>query len=482
MASQPPVICLEFNELTPWLMDQFIAEGKLPHFERLKAQSIVQTSDAQATGEWLNPWVQWVTIHSGLPAEEHGVFRLSNAYKLETPAIWDLVSDAGHSVWVCGSMNPWHRNDLNGYLLPDAWSQQVRPFPEGEFDSFYTFVQRNVQEYAASKVPLSRADILRFVNYLATHGLKPATALRIVAQLVRERVGNHRWRRASFLDAIQLDVFEWYFRKHQPAFSTFFVNSTAHYQHIYWRNMRPDQFEIQPTAAEQRDYKDAILFGYQEMDRLVGRFMKLAPHATLMLLTGLGQQPFTRMDSTGGKRIFRVHEQSIFTDKLGLSGKFNYEPLMADEFVLRFENPSDAAASAERLRLFRLPSGKEAFTAEANGCELVGQCRCRELAAPEAFVSISGTEIRIPFAEIFYRVDCVKSGFHHPDGIWWIRLPERVHAVTEDKLPLVDIAPTILDLLGIDKPAFMPGASCLPGIREFVPAAGEPAQTLALAH
>lgn len=463
MANSPCVICLEFNELTPWLMERFIAEGKLPNFQRLREQSLVATSDAEAEGEWLNPWVQWVTIHSGLSAEEHGVFHLSKATQLETPAVWDLLSEAGHPVWICGSMNAWSRDRLHGHLLPDAWSQQIPASPAGEFDDFYSFIQRNVQEHAASKVPVTKNDILRFVKYLAGHGLKCRTALGVARQLLRERIGNHRWRRASVLDAIQYDVFEWYFRKHQPQFSTLFLNSTAHYQHKFWRNMDPDAFQIRPTAAEQRDYKDAILYGYQQMDRIVGRVLKLAPQATILLLTGLGQQPFTRMESAGGKRVFRLHDKTVLTHKLAIPGEFSYEPIMADQFFLRFQNADEAVTAAEKLKAFRLPGGKEAFTAEPQGAELIAQCRCRELPAADAVLTDLNDGREIPFAEVFYRVDCVKSGYHHPDGILWLRLPERIHDVFDDKVPLTDVAPTILDLFGVRKPEFMKGSSFLPG-------------------
>src|SRR6218665_3320176 len=178
-----PLICLEFNELTPHLMEEFIAAGKLPNFARLRNQSQTFLSDAQASGEWLNPWVQWVSVHSGLTPEEHGVFRLSNAHKLEQPAIWDLLSDAGHSVWVCGSMNAWYHAPLNGRLLPDPWCQHTPAYPEREFDDYLGFIQKNVQEYGNTQSPTTKKDALRFVSFMVRNGLSFGTGLRILKQL-----------------------------------------------------------------------------------------------------------------------------------------------------------------------------------------------------------------------------------------------------------------------------------------------------------
>jgi hypothetical protein len=60
------VIVLEFNELTPALVDRFIAQGHLPNFARLRAESIVAVTDAEETFPTLEPWIQWVTVHTCL--------------------------------------------------------------------------------------------------------------------------------------------------------------------------------------------------------------------------------------------------------------------------------------------------------------------------------------------------------------------------------------------------------------------------------
>lgn len=459
--ARSPIICLEFNELTPRLMDDFIGRGLLPNFQRLREQSCVFTTDAEAEGEWLNPWVQWVTVHSGLSAQEHGIFRLSNAFQMKTPAVWDLVSQAGQKVCVFGSMNSWYTKPLNGCLVPDPWCQQLEPYPADEFEAFYKYIQHNVQEYANADSRLSRADTLRFLRYLGAHGLRFRTIVRIVRQLVRERFGNHRWRRASLLDALQFDVFAHLYRKHQPQFSTFFLNSTAHYQHKFWRNMDPQAFQIRPTAREQRDYKDAILFGYQEMDRLVGQFLKLAPNATFLFMTAMGQRPYTKMEVNGGKRVFRLRNESALREHLGVEGNWTYEPIMADEFFLRFKSQADATRIAQHLTGFELPSGAAAFSVDPQGLELVVQCRCRELLPEGARIRHAAAGIDVDFHKVFYRVDTLKSAYHDPLGMLWIRHPSRRHYVQEEPVSLTRIAPTILHLLGIERPDFMQGSPCL---------------------
>jgi len=127
---------------------------------------------------------------------------------------------------------------------------------------------------------------------MARHGLSISTVRRVLSQLWRERRADVHWQRAVLLDRMQFDLFCWYFRKRRPEFSTFFLNRTAHFQHLYWRNMEPEHFTIQPEPGEQAIYQDAILFGYERMDELCGELMRLAGRDTT-LIYGDGTEPAT---------------------------------------------------------------------------------------------------------------------------------------------------------------------------------------------
>ena len=113
-------------------------------------------------------------------------------------------------------------------------------------------------------------------------------------QLVTERLNRGvKWRRAALFDQIQYDVFRTYAREHAVRFASFFSNSTAHYQHLYWRNMEPQRFADPPGASDDPSLRDAIRDGYRSMDRLIGKFVADFPGATLIFATALSQEPYT---------------------------------------------------------------------------------------------------------------------------------------------------------------------------------------------
>ena len=86
------VLLLEFNEICPPLLKRWMEQGKLPNFSALHYSSQVFTSIADVSEpDCLEPWIQWYSIHTGLPYDEHRVFCLTDAPKPSIPisgAVW----------------------------------------------------------------------------------------------------------------------------------------------------------------------------------------------------------------------------------------------------------------------------------------------------------------------------------------------------------------------------------------------------------
>src|ERR1700691_6522260 len=93
---EPSVILLEFNELSPRLMDHFMARRKLPNFSRLHREAQVYVTTTEEKPPYLEPWIQWVNVHSGLNYADHKIFRLDEGQKLKVPRVWDILSREGY--------------------------------------------------------------------------------------------------------------------------------------------------------------------------------------------------------------------------------------------------------------------------------------------------------------------------------------------------------------------------------------------------
>lgn len=446
-----PVILLEFNELTPGLVERFISQGHLPNFKRLRDESRTFVTDAGEREPFLEPWIQWVTVHSGLTYRRHGVFHLDEGHKLTVPRIWDTLAEHGHHTWICGSMNARVEDTTMTDVLPDPWCSRTSPNPP-ELAPYFSFVRQQVLEHTNDRIPLSRRDYLEFLTFMASHGLSMRTGKAVLGQLLAERWRDCKWQRVVLLDQFQFDVFFHYYRRFKPVFSTFFLNSTAHYQHAYWDSMEPEAFSAPADSDKTDGHKDTILFGYKQMDRLIGEFLRLVePTTTLILCTALSQQPWTGHKQQGGGVFYRPKDIRKFAQLAGISGEYSVAPVMSEQFHLEFGEAADAMEAERVLNAVAL-DGTTLMWIQRTGARIFAGCKVHAELSQSATLVVAGRNI--PFFDVFYKVPTAKSGMHHPDGMLWFRLADKQHA-KGGRVPLTSVAPTLLSLFGVRPPAHM---------------------------
>jgi hypothetical protein len=282
---------------------------------------------------------------------------------------------------------------------------------------------------------------------------------------------DSRWRRATILDRLQWDLFRARYRRLQPTFATFFANSTAHFQHYHWREMEPGLFTVQPSSAERDAYADAIPFGYRKMDAIVGEALQLAgPDASIVLCTALSQQPLLRYEAQGGKQVFKPRDPAALLRFAGVEDSYRYAPVMAEEFHLRFESDAAAARAEGRLAGLRLDSGEAVVKLRRSGAEVFAGCLITTAPPAEARL-VAQTNGAARFHDLYAALEGLKSGGHHPDGVLWIRTPQRVRRVVRRKVSLTELAPTFLALCGLaPSPVFAAGP--MPEVTEAIGGVG----------
>lgn len=444
------VILVEFNELCPALLSRWMKSGDLPNFKRLHDCSDVYISSAdEVEPDALEPWIQWYSIHTGLPFSAHKVFHLTDGPRAGHPDIWSLLHDGGKSVWNCSSMNARQFSYPGSAYLPDPWCTSETPHPK-ELEVFHRFVGHHVREYSNTNQKLGVKLALEFVLFIIRNGLKLSTIFALLRQYISEVMssGKTRWQRVALQDRFLFDMFSAYFKRLQPTFSTFFANSTAHLQHSHWRHMDPAIFTIKPSAQELTQYKDAILFGYQQMDRLLGDMVKLGgPEARIIFATGLSQQPYLKHEHLRGQNFYRPHSIEELLSKLGIIA-IVVQAVMTHQFLAHFENQNETDKARYILESLTL-DGNVIFGfsgSEPNSLYFGSQIHTVVSSGSE-IVSSAIPEFSWKFFDVFYRIEDLKSGRHHPDGCLWIQSGKhRQHA---DKVSILDILPTVCKLLNV---------------------------------
>ena len=433
------LLILEFNELCPRLLTRFMDEGRLPNFSRLHQTAHVYTTTS--SDAHLEPWVQWVNFHHGIPEARHGVADLDAGHTVSEPAFWDVLAGEGRTALVFGAMNIAPTRSPLVTQIPDAWTTHV-PVPP-ELRPFYDFVRAHVLGHTGESGP--RAPLGAFLRFMASHGLSFGTVARLAGQLVHERIARRdvRWRRASALDYLQWDVFEHLWRSRRPDLAVFFSNSTAFLQHRYWRHMEPEAYRVRPDAEALKTYGGAIRYGYEQMDRMVGKALAMADERTaIAFVTAISQQPNLRYEDIGGKFVYRPRDFRQLLDLAGIAPHATVEPVMTHQAWLTCRDDAEAAASAAALLSLQM-RGEPIMSARQAGNRVFFDCKFISPVPDDSVIEVHGK--RVPFARYFGAVGEIVNGRHHPDGAFWLHAPgqseQRRHP---GKLPLEEAFQIVL--------------------------------------
>ena len=194
------------------------------------------------------------------------------------------------------------------------------------------------------------------------------------------------------------------------------------------------------------------MYGYQQMDRLVGQAMALCDeHTSLVLCSALSQQACAEFDSAGGKLTYRARSFDKLLAALGVTAPCRCEATMAEQFRLQFASEAAALAAAEIIKSPQW-QGQRVFNAKPNGSLLYCGCRIHTHVPEDAQLELPGAK-SLPFFEVLYLIDALKSGKHHPDGALWIKRPGGRHTVHSNKVPIECVFPTLMALVGVAAPA-----------------------------
>lgn len=417
------MLVLEFNELCPPLIERFINEGELPNFKKLRNDSLAMETETDAKGEDLNPWVQWLDLHTGQDWNEHGIKELNKLNDFQGKFTWDILSEKyGLKNWICGSMNAKYSSVFKGRFLPDPWCTDIEPTHDDGMHDYYKFVSQSVHSHSGS----GTVSQFEFAKSILKQGVRVSTLFGLFGQILKEKVfKKDDWKRAMWLDRIQLDIFQFHYRKDKPDFATFFSNAVAHFQHHYWKDFEPEKFSH--TSAEiNLETKDAIRMAYKNTDYLLGKLRGLVGEDTaIVFTTALSQEPYVKNE----RHYYHITNEEHFRKQFGVPETAKYKPVMAEQFHLELEDEESAIALEEKLSKYVMDSNDyfhvgsdHMFLLSREANILLIQCRCTKIVSDEAsYFDETNPDEKFAFKDAFYRMNEVKTGMHNPVGLYWFK-------------------------------------------------------------
>jgi Type I phosphodiesterase / nucleotide pyrophosphatase len=464
---RPPrkVLLAEFNEITWRIVDPLCRQGKLPVIAEFIRQGVRGSPVAPEVPPHLDPWISWTTVYTGRPQEEHGVRFLEQPPEtVHGPRIWEIAADAGKTIGVFGSIMSWPpRTDVSGFWVPGTFSPGPETFP-ADLQPIQELNLTATRQYTPLADQNKEKGIVKRGWQLRKLGLKASTVARVLSFLIRSRLRSHRhWEKVSLQPLINLDFFERLYRANRPDLATFHTNHVAHYQHRYWRSMDATPFLVKASDEEVRKYGSAVEFGYHSGEECLQRLWRLVDDNTVLILaSGLGQQPYVVDEFKEGRQVVRIRDIHQLIELCGLTGHCTPLSMMAPQWNLKIPDPAKRAHAEKVLTSawYRTPEIRlVAFETVADTiCLNIFQKNLKplDLEATCCFPDSGGK--RFTLGQLCAVQDATpKEGCHDPVGLLIMRGAGIRKGAEIQDCSTLDLAPTMLHILGLPIPSYMRG-------------------------
>lgn len=421
------LLLLELNEINCRHVRSYVDKGHLPVLGALLDEHGTSQTLSEQRYEELEPWIQWVTAHTGRSFAEHGIFRLGDIVNHDIPQIWEELEEHGLKVGAISPMNAKNRTKAAAFFVPDPWTPATltaRPL----LKRLYAAVAQAVNDNAQSR--LTPASLVWLAAGAAVYA-RPVNYGRYLSLFRATR--TKPWTKAMFLDQLLADIFIRETRRTDPDFATLFLNAGAHIQHHYMFSSaayggpqkNPDWYVAEGI--------DPVLEVYQLYDRVVGQLRAAFPNSRLMIATGLHQDPHPELTY-----YWRLKDHAAFLRRLEVPF-LRVEPRMSRDFLITCASADDAVRAAAILASAQAEDGVELFEVDNRGPDIfamltypneiddkltytVGNRRYEGLKDDVAFVAIKNGQHN----GIGYFVDTGVVKGTHPPEFQLAELPQKI--------------------------------------------------------
>lgn len=418
---------IELNEFNSDLLRRAAAQFGLGNITSVLRMAHGKTlADQKTEHQGLDPWVQWVSVHTGVPSHIHRIMRLGDALKLRHAQVWERLSARSITTGVWGVMNATRgQSKDNQFFVADPWSTAVRPFPES-LESFLALPCHYARHYMSlSPGALLLSGFRTLFSIFRNVPLwRLAGDIWFLARYAPYSKLNSRFLVAAF-ELMSARVYSRFWERYQPDVSIFFVNAVAHFQH---HDRWGAQQGLDATAE----------FVFRTIDRILSIVLPPASAADqVIVLNGLGQRSLESEDMY----CYRQISPARFLRRIGLDF-LEVEQCMTNDGHVRFRDPRACGEAAALLRAATM-NGRAVFFVEIDADDtrrLFYQLDVSSMIDPDAILHFPKFEL--PFFSEF-AVHAKQTGAHVETGEYYVRgasLPPVVknHEIFSRLLPALD--------------------------------------------
>lgn len=396
------LLMLELNEVNFDYVRRYAEAGELPNFRRFLDTHGWTETVSEPDEAHLEPWIQWVTAHTGLSFAEHGVFRLGDIVGQDIPQIWEILEDHGLRVAAMSPMNAKTRVRNPAFFVPDPWTP-TEVIGSPALRRLHGAIAQAVNDNADARLAPSSAFV---IGAAALKAMSLTTARKYFDTVAKSR--GRPWYRAMFLDRLLADSFSDAVEASRPDFSTLFLNAAAHIQHHYMFSSACYQGEFSNPDWYLPKGDDPVLDVYRLYDDILAGLIRRFPETRIMLATGLHQDPHAELTF-----YWRLTDHAAFLRSAGVPF-VSVEPRMSRDFLIRCATDLEAADAEARLGSVKSEGGIPLFKVDNRGSDLFVELVFSHN-VPQGDGYVVGNELR-PDLRSSLAFVAIKNGGHNGIG------------------------------------------------------------------
>ena len=352
------LILIELNEVNFEFIQAYAAQGHLPRLGGLIERHGLGETTSEKDYADLEPWIQWVTAHTGLSLAEHGVFRLGDIVDRDISQIWEELEGEGFKVGAVSPMNAKNRTTNASFFLPDPWTS-TRIDASPVLRKMHEAIGQIVNDNAQAKLTLRSVFWLLVGAAFTARPKNYSKYLELAANAPKKP-----WLKALVLDVLLADTFVGLLKRTRPDFASIFLNAAAHIQHHYMFSSPLYNGGLENPEWYVAKGHDPLLDVYRAYDRIVGQIEDAMPQARLMIATGLHQTAYPDLTI-----YWRLRDHARFLERIGVPFD-TVEPRMSRDFLVRCCSGQEAATAEARLSSVFAADGVPLFGIDNRGTDL----------------------------------------------------------------------------------------------------------------
>lgn len=402
--SSKNVLIIELNEFNVELLEAAVSQIPLAALEKVLSftKTHYKTQDRYNSG-YLEPWVQWVSIHTGVSAKTHRIKHLGDVPDLGFNQCWETLSQHDITTGIWGVMNGARKTASNTlFFLPDPWtfSEEASPKKLQGLLSLPRYISKHYQDLSVFTLIKKGLSLIKFIMGSGACGKIFLETIDLLKNL--KHFGKKHFVFISYFDVISTLLFIQYQKKFKARCAILFLNSLAHLQHHHWHSG--------PTTLTPE-----LSYGLKKINQLLALLLEQYKEQAIIVHNGLSQ-----MNTNHEKPwvLYRQKNPLRFFQAIELAPQ-QVEQHMTHDGHAFFADPEACLNAYALLKRARM-NHKPLFHVEKNSqdpCKLFYQlCFTDDLdLVQDREITFSFDQKEYPFFEHFDKM-VTRTGRHIPVG------------------------------------------------------------------